>query len=289
MGYIQVIETWLKAFENYEIIEDMAKDKKSFVAYSDWNSTFKKLSDEEAGKLAKMMFSFVSDENPEAPDRITELIFEPIKNQMERDLEKYKEVRQKRVEAGRSGGKKSGETRSKTEQIEANASSDKANEANACFASKNEANEAVNVNGNVNVIVNDILLEKETKEENITKDFSEEFIPEEKKGEELFEPVTPAGEEKEKSSVKKEKGSRIVFRPPSLQEVQDYCNERKNGISSYGFVNFYQSKGWKVGNQPMKDWKAAIHTWETKNKENERSNGFKTKSNGNGLRQSVER
>ena len=136
----------------------MAKDKNSFVAYTDWNKTFEKLSDDEAGRLAKMMFSFVSDENPEAPDRITELLFEPIKNQLERDLEKYKEVRQKRSESGRNGGLRSGESRSKTEQNEANTTNINQNEANA---SKTKQNEAVNVNVIVND--NDILLVKESK------------------------------------------------------------------------------------------------------------------------------
>ena len=52
------------------------------------------------------------------------------------------------------------------------------------------------------------------------------------------------------------------FTPPSLQEVTDYCRERRNGISPQSFINFYASKGWKVGNQPMKDWKACVRTWE---------------------------
>ena len=58
----------------------------------------------------------------------------------------------------------------------------------------------------------------------------------------------------------KEKRGR--FAPPSLQEVQDYCQERKNNVDPNQFVDFYASKGWKVGNTPMKDWKAAVRTWE---------------------------
>ena len=52
------------------------------------------------------------------------------------------------------------------------------------------------------------------------------------------------------------------FTPPSLSEVENYCLERKNGVDASRFVDFYASKGWKVGNQPMKDWKAAVRTWE---------------------------
>lgn len=56
------------------------------------------------------------------------------------------------------------------------------------------------------------------------------------------------------------------FRKPSLQEVLHYCLERNNGIDPYAFIDFYESKGWKVGNTPMKDWRAAIRTWESKRK-----------------------
>jgi len=91
----------------------MAENKNSFVAYTDWNEIFKKLTYDEAGKLAKMMFSYVSDEHPEAPDRITELLFEPIKLQLKRDLVKYEQIREKRAQSGKAGGLKSGESRSK--------------------------------------------------------------------------------------------------------------------------------------------------------------------------------
>lgn len=57
------------------------------------------------------------------------------------------------------------------------------------------------------------------------------------------------------------------FAPPSVEEVESYCRERKNGIDAQRFVDFYASKGWKVGNNPMKDWKAAVRTWEGRDKE----------------------
>ena len=100
------------------------------------------------------------------------------------------------------------------------------------------------------------LLEKETKEENFSKENPTEIFPE-------SETVETDPEERKKVAPKKER-----FKPPTVQEVQDYCNERQNGIQAYTFVNFYQSKGWKVGNQPMKDWRAAVRTWEQKNKQN---------------------
>lgn len=52
------------------------------------------------------------------------------------------------------------------------------------------------------------------------------------------------------------------FTPPSAEDVKAYCLERGNSVNAERFVGFYASKGWKVGNQPMKDWKAAVRTWE---------------------------
>ena len=52
------------------------------------------------------------------------------------------------------------------------------------------------------------------------------------------------------------------FTAPSVEEVKDYCQERGNGVDPETFVDFYASKGWKVGNTTMKDWKAAVRTWE---------------------------
>mgnify|MGYP007099691628 CR=1 FL=1 len=55
---------------------------------------------------------------------------------------------------------------------------------------------------------------------------------------------------------------RRTFVRPQLEEVKAYCDERKNGIDADKFFNHYESIGWKVGKNPMKDWKAAIRTWE---------------------------
>ena len=49
---------------------------------------------------------------------------------------------------------------------------------------------------------------------------------------------------------------------PTVEEVEAYCRERGNSVDAERFVDFYASKGWKVGNQPMKDWKACVRTWE---------------------------
>ena len=52
------------------------------------------------------------------------------------------------------------------------------------------------------------------------------------------------------------------FTPPSLEDVKAYCDERKNGVDPQAFIDFYTSKGWKIGKETMHDWKAAVRTWE---------------------------
>ena len=68
----------------------------------------------------------------------------------------------------------------------------------------------------------------------------------------------------DKERVKKESRN---FVPPTLQEVKAYCQERNNGINPEQFIDFYESKGWFVGKNKMKDWKAAVRNWEQRRKE----------------------
>lgn len=63
------------------------------------------------------------------------------------------------------------------------------------------------------------------------------------------------------SSISKEK-TVARFVKPTLDEVRAYCSERGNSVDPETFMDFYESKGWKVGNQGMKDWRAAVRTWE---------------------------
>lgn len=61
------------------------------------------------------------------------------------------------------------------------------------------------------------------------------------------------------------------FKPPTLEEVKAYCSERNNGVDAQRFIDFYTSKGWMIGKNPMKDWKAAVRTWEKNSKKEEKS------------------
>ena len=113
----------------------MAEGKSSFILYSDQRGVIDLLSDEQAGRLLKHIFGYINDENPVLEDLTLQIAFEPIKQQLKRDLDKWRDIKDKRSEAGRKGGLK--------KQKEAN-------QANASSAKQEEANQAVNVTVTVN-------------------------------------------------------------------------------------------------------------------------------------------
>nr|DAZ79557.1 MAG TPA: replisome organizer [Caudoviricetes sp.] len=73
-------------------------------------------------------------------------------------------------------------------------------------------------------------------------------------------------------SVRGEKAKRFI--PPSVEEVEQYCIERSNNIDAQSFIDFYESKGWMIGKNKMKDWKAAVRTWERSRKQENKENVF---------------
>ena len=72
--------------------------------------------------------------------------------------------------------------------------------------------------------------------------------------------------------IVKEKVKAKRFVKPTIDDVKDYCVERNNFVDAEKFFDYYSSNGWKVGKNPMKDWKASVRTWE-KNSTSEQSKG----------------
>ena len=72
--------------------------------------------------------------------------------------------------------------------------------------------------------------------------------------------------------LNKDKGKNEILEknviPPTIEMVTNYCKERKNNIDPEQFINFYNSKGWMIGKNKMKDWQSAIYTWEKRDKDN---------------------
>jgi hypothetical protein len=92
----------------------------------------------------------------------------------------------------------------------------------------------------------------------------------EKAAEPLFTP--PKTEEK-----------RQKFKKPTVEEIAEYCKSRNNGIDAQRFYDYNEAVGWMVGpNKKMKDWKAAVRTWEQRDKErNNKNSVYESNSTGN--------
>jgi hypothetical protein len=205
----------------------MAQGKKNVIVYTDWINTFELLSDEEAGRLIKHFFRYVNDLNPEPPDRMIEILFEPFKSTLKRDLQKW-EIRAERArQNGFKGGRPKDEEKPQEEENPTKPSGLQKNPeepSGLFFTEKKPVSVSVSVSDSVSVSVSDIN-------------------------------TFPSKEEKVIHTQKR-------FFIPSILEISTYCQERKNEINAEQFYDHYQSNGWMVGKNKMKDWKAAVRTWE---------------------------
>ena len=88
--------------------------------------------------------------------------------------------------------------------------------------------------------------------------------------------------EKIKEKINKKKSGdkpHRVFIPPTFEEVYAYCKERNNQVDPQNFIDFYSSKGWMIGKNKMKDWKAAVRTWEQRSRGQPKSSKIEIDSN----------
>ncbi|WP_428067348.1 DUF6291 domain-containing protein [Chryseobacterium gambrini] len=212
----------------------MAEGKNSFLLYTDIIHTVRKLPKEKAGELFLHILEYVNDLDPVTDDFAVEIAFEPIKQNLKRNLKSYKDKVQKNSESGRIGNLKKWHpdlyekyssdevTLEECEKIIKDRKRDK-NTAKNRERDKTIANIADNVNDNDND--NDILLEKETKGvlSFPSENFEEKNIP----------PKKPESE-KEKSSAKKEKDIINYFNEKckSLPKVKILTEPRKKKIAA---------------------------------------------------------
>lgn len=139
----------------------MAKDKNSFVLYTDLIHTVDILTDEQAGKLFKHILLYVNDYDPVADDQLTKVTFEPIKQQLKRDLRKY----EKRIKVAKDNGAKGGRPKNPTKP-----------KITQPFSEKPKKPVSVSVSDSVNVNVSDSVNVKKKKGTYIEHfPFSEQF------------------------------------------------------------------------------------------------------------------
>lgn len=115
----------------------------------------------------------------------------------------------------------------------------------------------------------EIDLKRKSKDKELSKNSSAESttIPYKEKMREEYNPHIPEGMLPPKGDTNtpeeiKNPEKQKKFIPPTVKEVSAYCLERDNAVNAGKFVDFYASKGWMVGKNKMKDWRAAVRTWE---------------------------
>ena len=175
----------------------MANDKKSFLLYCDIIHTVEQLTDEQAGDLFKHILRYVNDQDPQSDSVITKIAFEPIRQALKRDLEKYESIRKR--------------------------NSDNARMRWDATASSGIPNDTKNADSDIVIGIDS---DKDIK-------------------------------------VKKD-----VFIKPSIVEIKTYMTEIGMADVSEKWFDYYESNGWLVGKNKMKNWRAAVRTWKSNNLSN---------------------
>lgn len=207
----------------------MAKGKNKITIYRDWVDYFEPLTDEEAGKLIKHLLRYTDDQNP-VGDRMTELLFIPLKKTLKRDLKEWEAI----CEKNRSNGMNGGRPKSKPKETQ--------NNPTVILETQNNPIIDIDIDNKIIDIV---------KEDSM-----------------LVKTASPYAK-------------KII---PTLDEVIEYLVLEKNESQNEAekFFDYYQANGWRVGKNPMKDWKAAARNW-LKNKSNYNKQTLKTNENGKQL------
>ena len=193
----------------------MSNEKKSFLIYCDLIHTVEKLDDEQSGKLLKHILRYVNNKEPEPENQIIDLVFEPIKLQLKRDLIRYESIVSKRSKAGKASAKKRAQNSTHVKSVEQNPT----NPTDTIVTDTDTDTVTVTVTG----IENDILLEKETKvykpKKFTTSDFKKTFLD------------LGVDEIHLDDWLKVRKGKKAVNSQTALKNIVEECNKHEFPIS----------------------------------------------------------
>ena len=200
-------------------------DKESYMLYRGWNPLFENLPKEQLGELFYAICCYQSGKEYSIENPLIKGVFEMVLMQFKKDEEKYIS----NCEAKAKNGKKGAESRWQDD----NNNTSENGKNGKCHSDDGKNGKCYFSHNEEKTEMAKMAIEEEEEEE-------VEEVP----------------------TVPKKREARKRFSPPSAAEVREYCRERENAVDAESFVDFYAAKGWKVGNAPMKDWKAAVRTWE---------------------------
>ncbi|MBP3856598.1 MAG: hypothetical protein IK990_13430 [Ruminiclostridium sp.] len=192
------------------------RENKAFLMFYDYIDQFDLLSDEQLGKLIRMIMDRVNGRGAAADcgDPAVRIMFSIMSSTIEKGNERYEEERRRRSEAA------------KERERQKKAQSATANHGTA----------------------QDSAIKEEEKAE------AKEKVKEKAKAKEKAAPAGGSLSDTHKN----------VFVPPTESEVLTYCYERKSMIDPKKFISYYNANGWRIGNNQMTDWRAAVQLWESR-------------------------
>ena len=203
--------------------------KETFIFYKDWANVLNDLPDTIQLEIYQAITAYAFGTTPKELSPLASVAFAFIKQTIDRDIEKYLSVSQARSQAGKKGGRP---LKNKNLQEDKKPLPKKANPS----APKDTPQESSRI-----------------KEERLAQGKENFSAKEEEKA--FFSGDNAVPQDRESTAT----GG---FTPPTIAEIEAYCRERGNGISGALFYEFYSARDWQMGSQPMKNWKAAVHSWE---------------------------
>ena len=213
-----------------------ARNKRnSFILYTDYSDHIDSLTLEEKGLLFEALLEYAKGIEIELSGAV-KVAFSFIKAQIDRDSEKYEEVCEKRRSAGKKGGAPKGNK-------------------NAEKTTKNNQKQPKTTKNNL----------KQTKQPD--NDTDTDTDTDNDTDNDTENDINTKTKESKKSTRKK-------FIIPSVEEVRAYCQQRNNRVDPVAFIAYYTAKDWMIGKNKMKDWKAAVITWERRAKQADKSLEF---------------
>lgn len=216
-------------------------EKETFILRTEWYDSIQELDDKCKAELLDNLFLFHLNEETKINlnNLSVKLVWKLIEPNLRRNIDSY----DKRKSTSSENGKKGGRPPKNQTLIKYSEN----------LNNLKKPNESLSVSVSVSDIDNNVLLEKEPKE---CVDNPSEFEFLKLENEALKKKLDE--EKRKKVPPKKEN----IFRPPSEEEVRQYCHSRQNGINANEFCDFYASKGWMIGKNKMIDWQSAVRTWE---------------------------
>ena len=220
--------------------------------YTDFGEIMEPLKNEERGRLFMAMLAYAADGVAPALEGNERFVWPMARRIIDREAEAYESKVAASRENGRKGAKMRWDKREDGADGERHTEdSERHDDDGKHYTEDSERHEANGENC------------QEKEEEQDKEQEKKQEQEEEKKEEKDLSIVSPQNMcvSQEKENAPEARGHTHI---PTREEIESYCRERNNGIDAGYFYNFYRAKGWRMGQNPIQDWRALVRVWETR-------------------------